>query len=56
MVGDRAYDTREWHDSCGQLVFVPVAPYNRRNTNDPKDIEYKIENRTTEHSKVLQLW
>jgi len=41
MVGDSAYDTLDWHDLCGQQVVVPVAPYNARNTTDPKDIEYR---------------
>ena len=55
MLGDIAYDTLDWHDSCGQQVVVPVAPYNSRNTDDPLDIEYRIEDRITEHSEDVQL-
>ena len=55
MLGDSAYDTLDWHDSCGQQVVVPVAPYNSRNTDDPLDIEYRIEDRITEHSEDVQL-
>ncbi len=39
MLGDSAYDILEWHDSCSQQVVVPIAPYNPRNTDNPKDIE-----------------
>jgi len=34
---------------------VPVAPYNARNTDDPKDIEYRVEDRLEEHSEDVQL-
>jgi hypothetical protein len=34
---------------------VPIAPYNPRNTDDPKDIEYRIEDRIEEHSEDVQL-
>jgi len=34
---------------------VPVAPYNPRNTDDPLDIEYRIEDRIEEHSEDVQL-
>jgi len=34
---------------------VPVAPYNARNTDDPKDIEYRVEARIDEHSEDVQL-
>ncbi len=54
MVGDSAYDTIEWHDPCGQQVVVPVAPHNARNTDDPKDIEYRIEERIETHSEDVQ--
>ncbi len=39
MVGDSAYDPLDWHYPCGQQVVVPVAPYNARNADDPKDID-----------------
>jgi len=31
--------------------IVPVAPYDPRNTGEPKDIEYILEHRITEHSE-----
>jgi hypothetical protein len=34
---------------------VSVAPYNPRNTYGPFDIEYRIEDRTTEHSEETLL-
>ncbi|SDN46240.1 transposase, partial [Haloarchaeobius iranensis] len=34
---------------------VPVAPYNARNTDDPKDIEYRVEDRIEQHSEDVQL-
>ncbi|MFD1562783.1 transposase [Haloarchaeobius amylolyticus] len=55
MVGDSAYDTLDWHDHLLAAGVVPVAPYNARNTDDPKDIEYRVEDRITEHSKDVQL-
>ena len=36
MVGDSAYDTLDWHDHLLAAGGVPVAPYNARNTDDPK--------------------
>jgi len=30
-------------------------PYNARNTDDPKDIEYRVEARIDEHSEDVQL-
>jgi len=55
MLGDSAYDILNWHDPCGQQVVVPVAPYNPRNTDDSKDIEYRVENRIEKHSEDVQL-
>ncbi len=55
MVGDSAYDTLEWHDHLLAAGVVPVAPYNARNTDDPKDIEYRVENRITNHSEDIQM-
>ena len=34
---------------------MPVAPYNPRNTDDPLDIEYRVENRIDDHSEDVQL-
>jgi len=50
MLGDSAYDTLGWHDHLLAAGVVPVAPYNARNTDDPKDIEYRVEARIDEHS------
>ena len=55
MVGDSAYDTLDWHDHLLAAGVVPVAPYNARNTDDPKDIEYRVEDRITKHSEDVQL-
>ena len=55
MIGDSAYDTLDWHDSCGQQVVVPIAPYSPRNTDDPKAIEYRVEDRIEGHSADVQL-
>jgi hypothetical protein len=55
MVGDSAYDTLDWHDHLLSAGVVPVVPYNARNTDDPLDIEYRVEDRITEHSEDVQL-
>jgi len=55
MVGDSAYDTLEWHDHLLAAGVVPLAPYNARNAADPKDIEYRVEDRIEKHSKEVQL-
>ena len=55
MVGDSAYDTLDWHDHLLDAGVVPVAPYNARNTDDPKDIEYRVEDRITNHSEDIQM-
>ncbi len=55
MVGDSAYDTLDWHDHLLAAGVVPVAPYNARNTDDPKDIEYRVEDRLEQHSEDIQL-
>ncbi len=47
MVGDSAYDTLDWHDHLMAAGIVPVAPYNARNTDDRKDIEYRVEDHRT---------
>jgi len=41
--------------TCWPQGVVPVAPYNARNTDDPKDIEYRVEARIDEHSEDVQL-
>jgi len=55
MVGDSAYDTPDWHDHLLAAGVVPVAPYNARNTDEPKDIEYRVEDRIEEHGEDVQL-
>ena len=55
MVGDSANNTIDWHDHLLNAGVVPVVPYNARNTDDPKDIEYRVEERIEEHSKDVQL-
>jgi len=50
MLGDTAYDILDWHDLLLAAGVVPIAPYNPRNTDEPKDIEYRIEDHITEHS------
>ena len=55
MIGDSAYDTLDWHDYLLIAGVVPVAPYNARNTDDPLDIEYRVEDHIDEHSEDVQL-
>jgi len=55
MLGDSAYDILDWHDLLLDAGVVPVTPYNPRNTNDPKDIEYRVEDRVEEHGEGVQL-
>jgi len=55
MIGDSAHDMLDWQGPCAQQVVVPVAPYNARNTDDPKDIEYRVEDRIEKHSGDVQL-
>ncbi len=55
MLGDSAYDILNWHDHLLAAGVVPIAPYNPRNTDDPKDIEYRVEDRIEERSEDVQL-
>ncbi|GAB3316295.1 IS4/IS5 family transposase [Haloplanus rallus] len=55
MLGDSAYDTLDWHDHLLAAGVVPVVPYNPRNTDAPKDIEYRVEDRINEHGEDVQL-
>jgi len=55
IVGDSTYDTLDWYDHLLAAGVVPVAPYNARNTDDPKDVEYRVEDLITEHSEDVQL-
>ena len=54
MISDSAYDTLDWHDYLLTAGVVAVAPYNARNTDDPLDIEYRVEDRIDEHSEDAQ--
>ncbi len=55
MVGDSAYDTLDWHDHLLAAGVVPVALYNARNTDDPKDIDYRVQDGIEQHSEDVQL-
>ncbi len=55
MLEDSAYDILDWHDHLLDAGVVPIAPYNPRNTYDPKDIEYRFEDRIVEYSEDVQL-
>ena len=49
LIGDSAFDILNWHDFLLAQNVVPVAPYNPRNTNDPLDIEYRVDSRIKKH-------
>jgi hypothetical protein len=34
----------------------PIAPYDPRNTDDPLDIDYRVEKRTNEYSATVGPW
>jgi len=46
----------EWHDWLLEQSVVPISPHNPRNTDDPPDIEYRVEERITEYSDTVRLW
>ena len=46
----------DWHDHILAQSVVPVAPYNPRNTADPLDIDYRVEQRIKEHGETVRLW
>jgi len=54
MLGDSAYDTLAGTTTCWPQGRAS-RPYNARNTDDPKDIEYRVEARIDEHSEDVQL-
>lgn len=54
-LGDSAYDILDWHDFLLETGVVPIAPYNPRNTTDPLDIEYRVENRISEFTEDVTL-
>lgn len=55
IVGDSAYDMLEWHDRLLAAGVVPIAPYNPRNTDEPLEIEYRVEDQIEEHREDVQL-
>lgn len=55
MLGDSAYDIFDGHNFLLEAGVLPIAPYNPRNTNDPLDIEYRVEARIPDHGKDVQL-
>ena len=55
MVGNSGYDILDWHDFLLEAGVVPIAPYNARNTTDPLDIEYRIEDRINEFTEDVTL-
>ena len=55
MLGDSAYDILDWHDHLLAARVVPIAPYNQRNTDDPLNIEYRVEDCIEEYSEDVQL-
>ena len=55
MLGDTGYDILEWHDFLLAQGVVSIAPYNPRNTDDPLDIEYRVEDRLDQHTDDISL-
>ncbi len=55
MVGDAAFETLDWHNDLIEEAVVSVVTYNPRNTDDPKDIEYRVEDCIDEHNEGLHL-
>jgi len=55
MLGDSAYDILDWRDHLLAAGVVPIAPYNPRNTDNPLDIEYRVEDQIEEDSEDVQL-
>ena len=56
LLGDSEFDMLEWHDWLLEQSVVPIAPYNPRHTNDPLDIDYRVEDRIKEYSDTVRLW
>ena len=49
VLGDSAFDTLEFHDRCVDRQILPVCTYNPRNTADPLDIVFRVEDTVEEH-------
>jgi hypothetical protein len=56
FLGDSEFDTLGWHDWLLEQSVVPISPHNPRNTDDPPDIEYRVEERIKEHTDTVRLW
>ena len=56
FLGDSEFDMLEWHDWLLEQSVVPIAPYNPRNTNNPLDIDYRVEDQIKEYSDTVRLW
>ena len=56
FLGDSEFDMLGWHDWLLEQSVVPISPYNPRNTDDPPDIEYRVEERIKEHTDTVRLW
>jgi len=44
------------HGNLLAQAVVQVAPSNPRNTEDPLDVDYRIEQPIKEHSNTARLW
>ena len=55
MLGDSAAGVLSWHALLLAPGVAPVVPSNPRNTDNPLDIEYRAQDRITEHSEDVQL-
>lgn len=54
MLGHSAYDILDCHDHPLVAGVVPITLYTPRDTNEPLDIEFRVEARTEEHGKDVQ--
>lgn len=45
-----------WHNWLLEQSIVPITPYNQRNTADPPDREYRVEERIKDYSDTVRLW
>jgi len=55
MLGDGAYGLLDQHDHLLEAEVVLINPYNPRNTDDPLDIEYRVEDRIENLSEDVRL-
>jgi|AntDeeMetagen285_2_1112576.scaffolds.fasta_scaffold08739_1 hypothetical protein len=52
-LGDSAFDTLEFHGRCVDRQILPVCTYNPRNTADPLDIVFRIQDTVEEYDVHL---